>query len=216
MKFVLMLLVLETTMATTLFVAAGRADLPWFWAVLAIHAGIVAIGYLTLDPELRQERLRPGPGNRDPGTRRIAILLMLAHLVIAGLDVRYGWSRTIPDGVRAVALIAYAGGLALSIWAMAINRFYSSVVRIQDDRGQRVITDGPYRVVRHPGYVGTITASICGGIALGSWWSLVPLIPLLGLFLRRTMREDRMLREQLDGYADYAARVRYRLLPGLW
>ena len=106
--------------------------------------------------------------------------------------------------------------MALSVYAMASNRFFSPVVRIQHERGHTLVTSGPYRFVRHPGYVGAILASACGGVALGSWWSLVPLAPFAALFLRRTAVEDRMLRADLDGYAGYAERVPYRLVPGRW
>ena len=117
---------------------------------------------------------------------------------------------------RPLALVGYAAGMALAVCAMAANRFFSPVVRIQHERGHTLVTSGPYRFVRHPGYVGAILASLCGGVALGSWWSLVPLAPFAALFLRRTAVEDRMLRADLDGYAGYAERVRYRLVPGLW
>ena len=121
-----------------------------------------------------------------------------------------------PPASRPLALIGYAAGMALSVYAMLNNRFFSPVVRIQHERGHTLVTSGPYRFVRHPGYVGAILASACGGVALGSWWSLVPLAPFAVLFLRRTAVEDRMLRADLDGYAGYAERVRYRLVPGLW
>lgn len=99
---------------------------------------------------------------------------------------------------------------------MIVNRFFSAVVRLQTDRGHHVVTAGPYRIVRHPGYVGIIVGCMCSPIALGSWLAAVPMVPCLALFVRRTVLEDRFLRENLDGYADYANRVRYRLLPGLW
>jgi len=100
---------------------------------------------------------------------------------------------------------------------MAVNRFFSSVARIQADRGQHVITSGPYRFVRHPGYAGGMLLILFSGPALGSWiaWALVILLGT-PLILRRAVREDRMLRAQLPGYADYAGRVRWRVCPGIW
>jgi len=121
-----------------------------------------------------------------------------------------------PPALQPVALVGYTAGMALAVWAMVSNRFFSPVIRIQHERGHTLVTAGPYRFVRHPGYVGAIVAMLCGGIVLGSWWALVPLAPFGILVLRRTVMEDRMLREQLAGYAGYAAQVRYRLLPGLW
>ena len=170
-----------------------------------------------MDPDLRKERLQPGPGGRSRQVRLLALPMILGHLVVAGLDVgRFGWSGPIPVAVQAAALAGYAAGMGLSLWAMAANRFFSPVVRIQAERGHRLVSSGPYAFLRHPGYTGLIVASLCGGVALGSWWSLVPLAPFVGMFLRRTAMEDRFLHEGLEGYAGYAGRVRYRLVPGLW
>ena len=217
MAFMLRILAFEAMLAAILFLAAGRRDLPWFWAVLAVHTSLMTVAMSAIDPDLRRERIKPGPGGKDRYLRLIAMPFLLAHLIVAGLDVgRFQWSRPVPAGVQAVALLGYAAGMALSVYAMASNRFFSPVVRIQHERGHTLVTSGPYRFVRHPGYVGAILASACGGVALGSWWSLVPLAPFAVLFLRRTAVEDRMLRADLDGYAGYAERVRYRLVPGLW
>jgi protein-S-isoprenylcysteine O-methyltransferase Ste14 len=213
----LLIVVFEATMALVLFGAAGRWDLPWFWAVIAIHSFFMMSAVLFMDPELRRERVRPGPGGRDRKFRVLALPLILAHLVVAGLDVgRFGWSGPIPVAVHAAALVGYAGGMGLAVWAMTTNRYFSPVVRIQSERGHRLVTSGPYRVLRHPGYAGGIVASLCGGVALGSWWSLLPLTPLVLLFLRRLALEERMLRSELEGYVAYSDRVRYRLVPGLW
>jgi protein-S-isoprenylcysteine O-methyltransferase Ste14 len=207
----------EGMLAATLFASAGRYDLPWFWTVLAVHSVLLTVGMSSIDPALRRERLKPGPGGQDRYLRLIALPFILAHLIVAGLDVgRFHWTGPVPAVVQAAALIGYAAGIALSVCAMLANRFFSPVVRIQHERGHTLVTSGPYRFVRHPGYVGAILASLCGGVALGSLWSLVPLVPFAVLFLRRTAVEDRMLRADLGGYAGYAERVRYRLVPGLW
>ena len=217
MAMILRVVILEGVLAATLFASAGRIDLPWFWAFLAVHFALVAVAMAAIDPALRRERLKPGPGGKDRHIRLIALPFFLAHLIVAGLDVgRSHWSRPMPAGLQAVALVGYIAGMALAVYAMLNNRFFSPVVRIQHEREHMLVTSGPYRFVRHPGYVGAILASACGGVALGSWWSLVPLVPFGFLFLRRTALEDRMLRADLDGYAGYAERVRYRLLPGLW
>jgi protein-S-isoprenylcysteine O-methyltransferase Ste14 len=216
MAMILIVLASEATIATVLFVSAGRMDLPWFWAVIVVHTVLWSLGLLAIDPDLRKERLRPGPGGQSRSIRLVALPMILAHLAVAGMDVgRFGWSN-IPDSVKAVALVGYAAGMSFSLWAMVANRYFSPVVRIQSERGHRVVTTGPYRYLRHPGYSGMIVASLCGGIALGSWWSLVPLVPFVMMFLRRTATEDRFLRERLENYESYAERVRYRLVPGLW
>lgn len=217
MAIVLRVLITEGILATILFTSAGRMDLPWFWAVLALHASMFLSGIAFMDPDLRRERLHPGPGGRSRHVRFLALPMILAHLVVAGLDVgRFGWSGPIPLAMQGMALVGYAVGMGFSLWAMASNRYFSPVVRIQTERGHRVVTAGPYAFLRHPGYSGLMVASLCGGVALGSWWSLLPLAPLVGMFLWRTAMEDRFLHEGLEGYAGYARRVRYRLVPGLW
>jgi protein-S-isoprenylcysteine O-methyltransferase Ste14 len=214
---ILRVLAFEAAMAAIMFGSAGRWDLPWFWAVLGIHTVLMIVAVSLISPDLRKERLRPGPGGQDRRIRLFAVPMVVAHLVVAGLDAgRFGWSGQLPAAVHAAALMSYGAAMALSIWAMASNRFFSPVVRIQAERGHHLVTAGPYHFLRHPSYVGTIIASLSGGIALGSWWSLVPLVPFVLLFLRRTILEDRMLRRELEGYAGYAERVRYRLVPGLW
>lgn len=206
----------ETVMGAILFACAGRLDLPWFWALLAVHTIWMAVGAVYADPDLGKERLHPGPGGKDRFTQRIGAILLLTHLVIAGLDARYRWTPLLPTAVRAAALVVFALGMGLSIWAMVVNRFFSSVIRIQTDRGHRVIDTGPYRLVRHPGYLGMLFSSVAGGVVLGSLWSLLPLAVLVALFIRRLLIEDATLRRDLDGYAEYATRVRRKLLPGLW
>lgn len=217
MAMIVRVLMVEGLLAAILFASAGRVDLPWFWVVLALHSLMFLTGIRFMDPELRQERLRPGPGGRSRQIRLLALPMILVHLMVAGLDVgRFGWSGPIPVAVQGVGLAGYAAGMGLSMWAMAANRFFSPVVRIQSERGHRVVAAGPYALVRHPGYTGLIVSSVCGGVALGSWWSLVPLTPFVGMFLWRTAMEDRFLHGGLEGYPGYAERVRYRLMPGLW
>ena len=198
------------------FVSAGRWDLPFVWAIMAVVAALYLALAAFADPGLVRERVRPGPGNRDQVTRRLGGVLLLAHWVLAGLDVgRFHWSP-IPWQVQAVGVVVYACALCVNFWAVRANPFYSSVVRIQTDRGQHAVAAGPYRFVRHPGYAATLVAIISGGVALGSWVALVPALGFAALFVRRTLLEDRMLLTELTGYADYAQTVRYRLVPGVF
>jgi protein-S-isoprenylcysteine O-methyltransferase Ste14 len=198
------------------FLAAGRADLPMVWGVLGIVTACTALMLGRMDPGLVRERLRPGPGNRDRLTRPLGVALLLSHWVVAGLDVgRFHWSP-IPWDLQLVGLVGYAVAMGGVVWAVRVNPFYSSVVRLQADRGQRPVTSGPYRFVRHPGYTGTLLAMVCGGLALGSWVGMLPIVGGMALFVRRTLVEDRMLRQELAGYADYAQRVRYRLVAGVF
>ncbi len=200
-----------------LFGCAGRWDLPMFWAYLGVWAASALVGPLVVDPTLIKERIRPGPGGKDYLALAVVSPLWLGQLVVAGLDVgRFHWSDAVPLAVQVAALLAMAAALAVVVWATAVNRFFSSVIRIQTDRGHHLVTSGPYRYVRHPAYAASPFLFVGAGLALGSW--LAALLGLLLVFpiLRRTALEDRTLREQLEGYADYAQNVRYRLFPGLW
>ena len=207
--------VAASLIAAILFGSAGRWDIPFFWACIGLWAAFAVVAALTVDRDLMQERLRPGAGGRDNLRllRGMALLIFVSHWIIAGLDVgRFHWSDTVPTSLQIVGLAGLAAGLATWRWAMQVNRFFSSAVRIQRDRGHYVVTEGPYRFVRHPGYAALLGVSACSGLALGSWLSLLPCLILAILFLRRTWLEDRMLRAELAGYPEYAARVRYRLV----
>jgi protein-S-isoprenylcysteine O-methyltransferase Ste14 len=209
-------LAFPAVVGTIVFVSAGRWDLPFVWAIMAVVAALYLALAAFADPDLVRERVRPGPGNRDQVTRRLGGAFLLAHWVLAGLDVgRFHWSP-IQCQVQAAAVVVYACALCVNFWAVRANPFYSSVVRIQADRGQHAVAAGPYRFVRHPGYAATLVAIVSGGVALGSWAALVPALGFAALFVRRTLLEDRMLRDELAGYADYAQTVRYRLVPGVF
>jgi protein-S-isoprenylcysteine O-methyltransferase Ste14 len=202
--------------AAVIFASAGRFDLPMVWGVLGVLAFYVVVMFAVIDPALLRERMKPGPGNRDRLTRPLTVAMLFAHWVVTGLDVgRFHWSP-IPWPVQLAGLIGYAVAMAGVMWAVRANPFYSSVVRLQSDRGQRPVTAGPYRFVRHPGYTATVLGMFCGGLALGSWVGMLPLLFTAAVFVRRTLVEDAMLRRELAGYADYAQRVRYRLLVGVF
>jgi protein-S-isoprenylcysteine O-methyltransferase Ste14 len=200
-----------------LFVPAGRWDLPWFWAYVGVWAAAMVAGSFLIDPTLVQERLRPGPGGKDYGTVIVLSALMLGQSVIAGLDVgRFHWSDGVPPAVQVAGLLAVAAALAVVVWSMAINRFFSPVIRIQTDRGHRLVTSGPYRYVRHPAYAAFPFLMVGSGLALGSWLAALVGLLLVLPVLRHAALEDRVLREQLEGYAAYARQVRYRMFPGVW
>jgi protein-S-isoprenylcysteine O-methyltransferase Ste14 len=204
-------------LAGALFLSAGRADLPFVWALLATYVVFGCLAGVKMDPALRQERFRPAPGGTDRALRWLIAPFLVAIWVVAGLDLgRFHWSDTVPVAVQGGALAVFTAALLLSGWAMSVNRFFSPVVRIQTERGHHLVTAGPYRFIRHPGYLGSVLAFLCGTLALGSWWAMVPAVAGAGLMLRRTAIEDRFLKENLEGYAAFAGKVRYRLLPGVW
>ena len=216
-RSVLKVVALEAVMWGIVFSAAGTVRLPWVWALLSVHTVLMVVGMNFMDPTLGRERMRPGPGAQDIPTKRGLSVLLLVHLIIAGVDVgRYHWSPPAPLPLRASALVVFTVAMAFSLWAMVVNRFFSSVVRLQTDRGHHVITDGPYRFVRHPGYTGLFASAMTGGIVIGSWWSLLPLAVMGVVLARRVVMEDAFLHRELVGYVEYAAGVRYKLLPGLW
>ena len=204
-------------LAMVLFASAGRLDMPFAWIYVALYALSMVVVHFVAAPDLRQEGLRTVTTGRDRLSYWFLPPLSIAHWIIAGLDTgRFHWSDSIPLTVRVVALVVYIASSCLAIWAVYVNRFFSSSVRIQHERGHYVITTGPYQYVRHPGYLAALLRVLCGCLALGSWAAMLAYGGYLLAFIRRAALEDRFLHEDLAGYADYAAKVRYRLLPGIW
>lgn len=199
-----------------LLLSAGRADFPgaWAWTAIVFTAAMGTYGWLLrVSPALVQERLKPPPGrDRDTATRRVVLLPILLHLGLAGLDARFGWSA-VPFPAQLAGLVVVALGFALVTWVLASNPFASSMVRIQTERKQAVVSSGPYGLVRHPMYLAVVLVALGSGIGLGSWWASLALLPVVGVFIRRTGIEDRMLHDELDGYRAYAERVRWRVVP---
>jgi protein-S-isoprenylcysteine O-methyltransferase Ste14 len=203
--------------AAALFAAAGTVAILTYWIYLAIFAAVFVASFLWLDPDLARERMRPG-GKKPPLALRLFSGVLFMHWVIAGLDHgRFHWSDSVPTWLQWTALIAVAAGYAFCLWAMRVNRFFSSIVRIQNDRGQVVITTGPYVFIRHPGYLAGIVIVVASGAALDSWIAAAILVvSTLPFLLYRAATEDRVLLAELPGYRNYAERVRWRLLPGIW
>jgi protein-S-isoprenylcysteine O-methyltransferase Ste14 len=206
-------------MLGVLFLAAGRWDFWQGWVYLAISVALLLyMGAMAArNPSLVEERLRPGQGMKswDKVYFAVSTPMYFLCLVIAGLDARYGWSG-LPLWAYLAGVLVYLAGQAIFLWARHTNAFFSSVVRIQTDRGQTVCKDGPYRFVRHPGYVGGILFASALGLTLGSWWATLPQLFAAALLVWRTAKEDRTLQEELPGYAQYTREVRWRLVPGVW
>src|SRR5690606_22964320 len=174
--------------------AAGRVDVVAFWLYAAVVYLAGALSYTWLgwrDPALVAERMRP-PTDRDRATRRLVALPVLAHLVVAGLDVRFGWS-TVSFAMMIAGLTCVASALGLVTWTLAVNSFASSAVRIQAERGQHVIASGPYAFVRHPMYLAVLLFCLGAGPALTSWYAGAALLPVIAVFVRRTIVEEAML-----------------------
>jgi protein-S-isoprenylcysteine O-methyltransferase Ste14 len=203
-----------------LFLAAGRLDWVWGWAFLGTYAlvSVVTLLIVPLTEELVEERtrLKADVKSWDKILAPFMTVFFLALLVVAGLDVRNGWSPLLPAWAQIAGLVFVALGYLLIAWATRVNRFFARFVRIQKERGHTVVTDGPYRFVRHPGYVGTLISFLATPMALGALWAFVASGLLAVGVVIRTALEDRMLIEELPGYSDYAQKTRYRLLPGIW
>ncbi|HPL26923.1 MAG TPA: isoprenylcysteine carboxylmethyltransferase family protein [Anaerolineae bacterium] len=206
------------------FLAAGRLDWWPAWALVALTlAASVAARIIPArrNPDLLAERARFAEAEGVKPWDRVLMPIVgivgpLAVWVVAGLDERFGWPPLVSLPLQVVGLLIVAAGGALATWAMAENRFFSAVVRIQRDRGHSVISSGPYRLVRHPGYSAGVLNAIAAPLALGSLWALIPGLLCVGAIAVRTALEDRTLQAELPGYREYAQRVRYRLLPGVW
>ncbi len=211
------------SVAALLFGISGRLDWVMGWVLVGTYAlwvGGVAVILIPTYPEMLVERANrswEGVKKWDTVILGIVGVLELARYIVAGLDMRWGWSPQFPLGLQITGVVvAVLAQDVLLTWSMASNAFFSMIVRIQDDRGHTVASGGPYRFVRHPGYVATILFYLATPLMLGSVWAFIPSVLTTLLFVVRTALEDRTLQDELDGYREYARRVRYRLLPGVW
>ena len=220
----LVLVVVYLFIPLVLLVCGG--DLGWWQAwvcsLLVVAAGIGGRMWAERrHPGLLAERQNIEKFRGAKGWDKVLAPLMALSIgfplvIVAGLDHRWGWSPVFPLWLIALGFLLIALGYAFAVWALVENRFFSSTVRIQEDRGHVVCDRGPYRLVRHPGYAGNILPLLGIVLALGSVWTLIPAVVALIIVVVRTALEDQTLQEELPGYRDYARRVRYRLLPGIY
>jgi protein-S-isoprenylcysteine O-methyltransferase Ste14 len=213
--------------AAMLFIPAWRLDWAMGWVYVALwllwHTALALI-LIPTNPELLAERARAQKGSKSWDVMLVSFagLATMAQGVLAGLDLRLGWTAQALSGgkvsltLQITAAVIAALGYALVVWAMTANAFFSETVRMQEDRGQTVVTGGPYRIVRHPGYVGSVTFNLVSPIMLGSLWALIPGVLGALTFVIRTSLEDRTLQQELPDYVEYTRRTRYRLVPGIW
>ena len=217
-KRVMQLVFLLAILAASLFLTCGRLDWIAAWAYLGLYVGMILATGLVIERDLIAERSRIGEGTKDwdrvLGSLSI-FLVTPGALIVAGLDERFGWSE-LSLVVQIIAAIFVVLGSALTVWTMASNKYFSGTVRIQKDRGHTVVSAGPYGFVRHPGYLAWCVSAPAIPLMLGSLWGLIPALLGLCALVLRTALEDKTLHEELPGYQDYARRVRFRLLPGVW
>ena len=193
----------------------------WVYALLSILSFAVSRALAARrHPDLIAERARfLEAKDTKPWDKVLAPLLGLGSvviLIVAGLDQLFGWSSAFSMGTHVISVIAIILGYAFSSWALIENRFFSGTVRIQTDRDHKVVSTGPYRIVRHPGYAGGLFGYVFIPLLLDSLWAFVPTALLAGVIILRTALEDKTLQAELPGYREFAQKTKYRLIPGIW
>lgn len=206
------------------FLIAGDWNWGWGWVfyiILTLFLAAHPLLLIPINPQLLAERAR---GTQTADTKfwdRIltmigAGILPFACQLLGALDHRFGWTIPLPVNFQIIGAIFTTIGFMLFLWAMVSNAFFAEGVRIQSERGHTVCESGPYKFVRHPGYVGSILSFLSTPIILGSYWALIPAIAGSVAFIIRAALEDRTLQLELKGYISYAARVKYKLIPGIF
>jgi len=207
--------------AAILFISSGRLDWEMAWAYLGIFVVGVCVNMIIIirrNPELIEERsqIKADTKKWDFYLAGFFGLLSGMALLVSGLDIRFGWTEQIPFILQFTAAVLVVLGSCLGSWAIISNPFFASTVRIQFERDHRVVSEGPYQYIRHPGYAGWILLGIALPVMLGSFWALVPSGLAVLILIIRTGLEDRTLRRELPGYGKYSQNTRFRLVPYVW
>ena len=218
------LVVVYSLIPLILFLCSGDIDWwqGWLYALLILCAGIGGrVWAEQRHPGITSERQNKTSFKNAKSWDKVlaplmAVSLVFPMVIVAGLDHRYHWSPEFPLWLIVVGFILILFGYTFASWALAENRFFSGVVRIQTDRGHVVCDSGPYQFVRHPGYAGNILPLFGIVLGLGSIWTLIPAVVALIITVIRTKLEDQVLHEELQGYREYAKRVRFLLIPGIF
>ncbi len=222
-RVVIMLLLVLGVIPLLPILISGR----WNWWEAWIMAGLTILSFLASralaarkTPDILRERANYNQQeNTQPWDKWLSPLMAFGSvfiLLVAGLDALYYWSAGFPLAVEMVGLALIVAGYVFGSYAFIVNAFFSGTVRIQEERGHRVVSSGPYGWVRHPGYLGSLVASLGMPLLLDSAWAFIPVIVFSVFYILRTSLEDHFLHENLPGYREYAQRVRYRLFPGIW
>lgn len=211
-------------MVVLLFLIAGRLDYwqGWLFAGLSFWLPVFTLLWSLTNPkmaDLLQERMKPAKPSQGGDKALVGMMVLgyLGVLVVGALDSgRFQWTQGLPALAYLLGTIASVVSASVMLWAMVVNRFFSTVVRIQIDRGHKVCREGPYRFVRHPAYLAMILGATSMPLVLGSLWAYIPAGVMVLVLVIRTVREDRTLQKELPGYQDYSNQVRYRLAPYIW
>ena len=209
-------LILATVMTVGVLLLAGDWRDPWLWTYTGTWAAITLLLMFSIDDDLVRERFHPPNAGADAVPLRVVRLVAVGHVAVGALDVGRWHLALVPAWLRGWGLAGMIAFSVLIMLAMRTNRFFSSVVRVQTERGHHVITDGPYARIRHPGYAGMIATIPCGALVLGSWLGFALSLVYAAMIVQRVRFEDAFLQGNLPGYRDYASRVPYRLIPGAW
>jgi protein-S-isoprenylcysteine O-methyltransferase Ste14 len=220
LRSVLSLVGFVVFLGLTLFLPAGDIRWPNGWLFITVFTALTvpSIAYLwRVNPDIFVARSKIHEGTKGWDKVLVSFLLLAFFSIfpLAGLDARFGWSAA-PPWLVAVGYVLTAIGYLGSVWVYGVNKFAEPTVRIQTERGQTVISTGPYAIVRHPLYMWTLLLLYGFPLALGSYWAMVPGVVATTILVVRTAMEDRTLQVELEGYKEYAGRVRYRLIPGIW
>jgi protein-S-isoprenylcysteine O-methyltransferase Ste14 len=204
-----------------LFMSAGRINYwqGWLYTTICIISVLLNFFALRNKEELAAERSKVEPGTKswDKLIIGLSTVTLIITYVVAGLDAgRFQWSPRFHWGINAIGALLILSGEVIFLTAQNQNKYFSSLMRIQTDRGHAVCDTGIYNIIRHPAYFGNIITATGIPIILGSVWGFIPSVVSIILTITRTSLEDRTLIKELDGYRDYAARTRYRLLPYVW
>jgi protein-S-isoprenylcysteine O-methyltransferase Ste14 len=201
-----------------LFITAGTLSWKWAWYVLLLGLFLLIVNSILLPAELIEERGRKKE-NVKKWDRILTSIIMFPTVlmyVFCGLDHRFYWTGDIPVFVNIAGLVFIFFGSLLFTWSMVSNKFFSTLVRLQTDRQHTVVSGGPYKYVRHPGYLGYIIFTLATPIALGAYWGLVFSAIIGILLIVRTALEDATLKKELPGYAEYTENIKFKLIPLLW
>jgi protein-S-isoprenylcysteine O-methyltransferase Ste14 len=201
-----------------LFISSGIITWIWAWVYLLIFPVYTLINAFILPADLLAERGKRKTDLKkwDKNLTSLGMIPALITFIIAGLDERLGWTADKNLWFHLTGIVFYLLGNLVVTWSMYSNRYFSTMVRIQDDREHSVASGGAYKFVRHPGYVGILLNTLFTPVILGSLWALIPAFIVAGLFIVRTIFEDRTLHKELKGYPEFAHKVKYKLIPGIW
>ncbi|MBA7500155.1 hypothetical protein ES704_03148 [subsurface metagenome] len=203
---------------TILFISAWSVKWYWAWFFLTLGVIILLINLFVIPVELMEERGKKKENVKkwDKILTSINIIPMLGIYIVSGLDYRFGWSINSNILIHITGLVFYFLGSMLFTWSMLSNKYFSTMVRIQIERGHEVAISGPYKYIRHPGYVGFIVMVLATPISLGTLYALLMSGITTILFIIRTSLEDKTLKNELDGYLEYSNKVKYKLIPFIW